>query len=470
MAEFWSSLRARVRADPSWALFLAFAFFAGFDARLARIAALASALFSLVSPARRRAVRVTAPAVGALVYLVAAAAVSAAVWRYGGTVDDGLLQPVRGMRKLTKLLWYAVIPLCAVQVDSRERLVEGLRAFVHGAALAALVVLVANPLLAAFQLAFPTDAQVAAGVATPFGAWLHRAVAAFGDGAVASVNRWIYAFGRAPTFHEALAKQGTLADAQRLMTAVPACICLFFEASGAASAPGVSDDTRKRARRTARARMSALVLVFAGLVVCAKRGPLLVAFVVACGVLLARLPRRRAFAALAIAALVVAATPARTRFAALPEEFSVERGGRALMWTKLVPKLHAEYPWGVGFRALTYEKAFSVDPRTELGHDHVHSAPLQTFVELGWIGLAAWALWMGLCFLQSGRLARRAGRPGAGSCLPESLAFAAPFAMFCALWLCSLFTSNLTEPATVLLYAFSTGLPGPSLLRAAGEG
>ena len=377
MAGAWSSLRARVRADPSWAAFLAFAFLAGVDARLARIAVLACAFLSLVSPTRRRMVRFTAPAAGALVYMAVAAAVSAALW---ATLSDPLLRPAHGFRKLTKLLWFAAIPLCAAQVDSRDRLVSALGAFVRGAALTAAADVFLNPLLALFQLRFPTEAQVAAGLAPGFGSALHSAVAAFGDDAVASVNRWIYAFGRAENFSAALAKQGTLADAQRLMAAIPA----------------------------------------------------------------------------------------RVRYAALPGELSLDRGGRALMWTRLVPALHAEHPWGVGFRALTWEKCFAIDRRTELGQDHVHSVPLQTFVELGWIGLAAWAVWSALCFRQLWRLASRAGRPDPDSSLPESIAFAAPLATFSALWLCSLATPNLTDPATVLLYVFSTGLAGPSLLRAAG--
>lgn len=459
MAGAWSSLRARVRADPSWAAFLAFAFLAGVDARLARIAVLACAFLSLVSPTRRRMVRFTAPAAGALVYMAVAAAVSAALW---ATLSDPLLRPAHGFRKLTKLLWFAAIPLCAAQVDSRDRLVSALGAFVRGAALTAAADVFLNPLLALFQLRFPTEAQVAAGLAPGFGSALHSAVAAFGDGAVASVNRWIYAFGRAENFSAALAKQGTLADAQRLMAAIPACICLALDDARAARSGGA------RARAAAAKAMPLTLLLALGLLVCAKRGPALVALAVSAAVLLARFPRRAVFATVAAVALAVAASPARVRYAALPGELSLDRGGRALMWTRLVPALHAEHPWGVGFRALTWEKCFAIDRRTELGQDHVHSVPLQTFVELGWIGLAAWAIWSALCFRQLWRLASRAGRPDSDSSLPESIAFAAPLATFSALWLCSLATPNLTDPATVLLYVFSTGLAGPSLLRAAG--
>ena len=460
MGQAWSSFAARLRADPSWAAFLSFAFLAGVDARLARIAVLACVALSLFSPSRRRMVRFTPPALGAIAFMAIAAAVSAALW---ATLDDPLLAPARGFRKLTKLLWFAAVPLCAVQVDSRDRLVSALRAFAFGAALTAAVDLVLNPFLAFFQLEFPTAGQVAAGVASGVGRTLHSAVSAFGDDAVASVNRWIYAFGRAETFSAALAKQATLADSQRLMAAVPAAICLALDTWARESRAGVR-------RRPASVAASAVLIILpaAGLAVCAKRGPVLVALVVSAAVLLARFQRRTVAAAVFAAALFVAATPARMHFAAIPAEFSVDRGGRALMWTRLVPALHAEHPWGVGFRALTYDKCFSIDPRTELGQDHVHSVPLQTFVETGWIGLAAWTVWMALCFRQLCRLARCAGRPGTGSSLPESISFAAPLAMFSALWLCSLATPNLTDPATVLLYVFSTGLAGPSLVRAAG--
>lgn len=465
MKNTFRTVSAALRSDPSWAFFLSFAFLSCVSMPLGRVSLALSLWFSLASPERRRAFRFTAPAFGWLVYLALALAVSGAAW---ACIDDPMLEPARGFRKIAKLVWYAAIPLGVAQVDSRSRLVAALRAFVAGAVVCAALVMIRNPILAQFQMTFPTDAQAAAGVAsgavTPLGAWLYSTVSSLGR--LDAVNKWIYTCGRAQTWSQAFVKLGTMQDAQRLMVAMPAALGLLME-----------EVRSSRRFRTARRPGSAalrwrtalsLVLVAAGLVATCKRGPLLAGAVVTFGLLLSRIRWWKAVLVVSLLAAAVAALPqARARFAQLPDELELRKGGRALMWTRVVPALHREHPWGIGFRALTWEKMFSIDKHVELNQNHVHCTPLQSFVDFGWPGVFAWLLWMELAFASTGRLARLSRRPEPGSSLPATSCFAVPLAMLAALVFYGLVEYNIADAEVVLLYGFAMGLTGPSLMRAA---
>ena len=531
------------RADPSWAAFLAFAFFAGFSMPAARIAVAVCLVFTLLDAARRRLLRFTAPTAGWLLYLAVALAVSAAA----AALDwDPLLRPGRGLAKLTKLLWFAAIPLAVVQVDSRARLLSSLRALVLGAGVTAFCAVALHPLMAWFQISFPTSWQMLAWKTDPsvssltgLQVGLYRTAESLG--LLDAVVRWIELPWHARTYGEAVVKLGSMADAQRLMVALPAALCLAAE----------SLRERPRARRFA--PFALLLLVAVGLLLVFKRGPVLAGVGVSFLLLLSRLRWWKGALVVAALAAAAAAMPhVRERLADLPSEFSLERGGRALMWTRIVPELHREHPWGVGFRALTSEKMLQCEIRSrldadlaanrariervlarpespgrtrilaglsqrgfrlerwrwtdaratelarrrpasgtpeaaeldrlrrdmahwergvltdrhlELNRNHVHSTPLQAFVDFGWAGLAAWAVWMALALRTTGLLAMRSRRPAPDSALPETLCFAAPFAMLGALVLFGLVEYNLADAAVVPLYALAMGLSGPSLRR-----
>ncbi|MBQ9726172.1 MAG: hypothetical protein IJV65_01540 [Kiritimatiellae bacterium] len=533
-----------VRSDPSWAAFQAFAFLAGFSMPAARAALAACLVLTLCDRARRRTMRFTAPAAGWLVYLALAAVVTAAM---AAANWDPLIQPGRGLPKLAKLLWFAAIPLGVVQVDSRARLLSVLRAFVRGCAVTALCLVLLHPLLAWFQVSFPSSYQMvareldpAASTVAAFPAFLYRAVDALG--LLGPVTRWIELPWRAQNYAQAIVKLGSMQDAQRLMVALPAALCLAAES------------LRDRSRPRRAAPFLVLALVALALPLAFKRGPVIAGFSVSFLLLLSRLRWWKAALVLLALALAAAAMPhVRGRFAELPSEFRLAKGGRALMWTRLVPELHRDHPWGVGFRALTsakmlqaerraaldgeeaaleerlaglrareaagedvrpwivavdfrlwrmrhwraadaratelararpapgspeaaelelvrrqlesWEKLGVTDRYLELDRNHVHSSPLQAFVDFGWAGLAAWALWMALGFRATWALARRSRRPAADSASPETLCFAAPLAMFGALVLFGLVEYNLADAAVVLLYGLALGLTGPSLLR-----
>lgn len=453
------SLLAHLRSDPSWSLFIAFAFLAGFSMPLARAALVASLAATLLNRARRHSIRITGPTIGWLSYLGLALLVSGLVWAFD---PDPLLKHASGFKKITKLLWYAAIPLAIVQVDSRPRLIAALQALLLGCAVTALAVLVLNPVLAVFQLNFPTDTQMAAGTASSFGETLYRGVSALH--LKDSVNAWIYDCGRRTTFEGVLIKLGTMQAAQRLMIAIPVALCLFFESR--------RETNRPRMVRTA----LLLALCFFALLLTYKRGPILAAGAVSFAVLLSRLTWKRMVLVLAALAVVIATAvatvpPLRTRFSELPSEFELQKGGRAKMWTQIVPAIHREHPYGIGFRSLTWEKMFRIDraKRVELAQNHVHSVPLQSFVDFGWAGLAVYLFWMILGFRETGRLARCARTPSADSSLPETACFMAPLAMFAALALYGLVEYNLADSEIVLLYGLALGLTSPSLRHSAAR-
>lgn len=68
-------------------------------------------------------------------------------------------------------------------------------------------------------------------------------------------------------------------------------------------------------------------------------------------------------------------------------EQAAQSGGRICMWTQVTPALVKEYPFGMGYKALTPEKMQSVARHVEKDREHVHSNPLQALIDGGWPGL-----------------------------------------------------------------------------------
>ena len=422
------------KADPSWAFFLAFVFFGMVSLPLARAAMLLSLGFSLADREIRRRFRLTPPGFGWLAYFVLAVVVTGAVaianteWGVAhGLMPavDPYIVPARGFRKLTKLLWYLAIPLVAVQVRDAGRFRTALRAWIAGGAVLALFVILVHPPFAWLQ----THCH---GGPAWFDKWLSSPV-------------WKPWGGRPPSFQLAFSTLGTMHDAQRLMVALVAAVCALL-----------AGDLRRRGRWG----WAVAALPAAALVMTCKRGPLLVGLLVA-GALLVR--RLRWWKTLALAAFVLLAAFAlpqsRARLLDLPGEFStdshllVKRGGRMLMWTRIVPALHAEYPRGMGFRSLTAVKMHNVDWHVERNRTHVHSVPLQAFVDFGWAGPLVWLFWIFLSFRAAARLRR--AEPAAGLAPAEALV---PLAALSSLVLFGLVEYNLADAAVVPLYSLAMGL------------
>ena len=101
----------------------------------------------------------------------------------------------------------------------------------------------------------------------------------------------------------------------------------------------------------------------------------------------------------------------------------------------------------VGFRALTAQKMKSIDRRIEPNRTHVHCTPLEAFVDFGWLGAAAWALWTFLVFRCAVRLARTGGELAA-----------APLCMLLSLALFGFIEYNLADASVVVFYGMLMGL------------
>jgi hypothetical protein len=427
-----------IKTDPSWAFFLAFVFLGMVSLPLSRAALVLSLVFSLADRAVRRRFRLTPPGFGWLAYFILAFVVSGAMalantdWGVAhGLMPsvDPYIEPARGFRKLTKLLWFLAIPVAAVQVRDPVRFRAALRAWIIGGVVLALSVILLHPPLAWLQV------HCHAGPAW-FCRWL-------------SSPAWAPWGGRPPNFQLAFSALGTMHDAQRLMVALIASVCACT--------------ATKNSRWT---DWIAMALVAVGMVMTCKRGPLLVGLLVS-AIVLAR--RIRWWKILVLVALVVLAAfiqpQSRARLLDLPNEFTldnhllVKRGGRMLMWTRIVPALHAEYPRGLGFRSLTAIKMHNIEWHVERNRTHVHSVPLQAFVDFGWAGPAVWLLWMVLAF-RSAVLLRRKG-PEVGLENSEALL---PLASLAALVLFGFVEYNLVDAAVVPLYSLAMGLACMHLL------
>lgn len=435
-----SKLASGFARDPAWAFFRAFVLLSMLSTPAARAALAASLLCLLFDRTRRGRLRPDGPAAGWLCYLALAATATAV---FAAIDADPLLVPRSGLGKVTKLMWFASIPVAAANVTCAGRLRDTVGLLALGGLLLALSVVFLDTSFAWLQVHYPHGAEAAG--APVAAAWLHSAASALNlhgalDRALCA-DVWKPWGGRPPCFLYALTFNATLHDAQRLMVALAASVAM-----------GLSDVRAGRARR-----LLVPAIIAAGLVLTCKRGPLIGAMLSA-GILLSmRAGLRRAALALAgIALLAIAVPQSRARLAMLPSEFSLRSGGRALMWTKIVPELHRQHPWGIGFRALTDAKMRSIDRRVEPNRTHVHSTPLEAFVDFSWPGLAAWALWMWLCLAATARLAR-----GGGPCPnapPTIRAF--PLAAFSGLFAVSLIEYNIGDAAVVLLYGTVIGAAG----------
>ena len=410
--------------------FLAFVFFSMVSLPLARAAMLVSFVLTLACKPLRRRFRFTGATVGWLSYFVLALLVTGAValvntdWGVAhGYIDavDIYIEPARGFRKLTKLLWYLAIPLSAVHVADGKCARKALGFLVCGGLLLAFVSVFINPVVALLQYAYHPDCD-----------WINRLL---------SRPDWAPWGGRPPAYKYAFTILGTMHNAQRLMAALIISVCTTLT---------VAKD-KNREKTLAAALVTAFIGL--GLIFTCKRGPLLVGIGVSAILMFSRLRWWKTLAVLAVVALAVVAEPhARHRLMELPNEFQLKNGGRALMWTKVVPKLHEEYPYGLGFRSLTALKMHNADWHVEKNRTHVHSVPLEAFVDFGYPGPAVWLFWMVLAFIGTAKF-RTADTQGA---LSRELA-TAPLAVLSSLVLFSFVEYNLADAAVVLLYAVTMG-------------
>lgn len=437
-------IKSFIKEDPSWAAFLGSVFAAGFSLPLARLLLVVSLVLSAFPKMTKRGpFRRNLPTTGWLAYLLVALVITAIM---AATNTDPLIVPDKGLGKITKLLWYIAIPLTIVQVNSTERFKLVLKVFVCGCLITAFSVTFFNPLLALLQINWPRNAAAPANeTQRVIVEWAGR------FGITESIREWVYSGYRAPDYMASMLKLGTMQDSQRLMVALPAALCLCIDAKGT-----------RLPRRKRIFGIIALVLIFCGLMLTFKRGPIMCAIFV-CGAIVLRYMGVKGLVALVLCCIVFAAHPAvRLRFSQLPEEFSPKKGGRALMWTQIVPAVHEEHPYGIGFRALTNEKMRQHGKNVERRQNHVHSTPLQSFVDFGWLGVAVYLFWMGAAIAAAIKSLLATRVKGASQRAVRYV----PFAMLAALILYGLIEYNLADAEIVILYSLAMGM---STFRAGGQ-
>jgi len=320
--------------------------------------------------------------------------------------------PEYGLPKLDKLLWFAGIPIWAVCVRSAERLRLSAGAYAAGCCVLGAASLMKQPLLASDLVDAGMARDLAAG----------------------------------------LVATGSMTDAQRLM------VGLLLSAGLLAAAVGL------RARLWWAAAMLVQALAF---IIQFKRGSW-IAFVAA-SVFWAWGQRKRkaVLVALGAALVVAAAAPVvRNRFVSVWDELGAVKGGRLDMWTRTAPAIMRDHPWGVGWRCVTERMMRQYTPFIEKNRSHLHSNPVEIAVELGWIGLAVYVLWMAGALAAAALMARNA----CGSAFAP-VAWSA-FAALLALVLNGIVEFNLGDAEIVLVYAMLTGLAvaGRDSFSEAGSG
>lgn len=313
------------------------------------------------------------------------------------------LDPARSLDDCTKLLWFAGIPVAGALIDTRHRAIVLLKAYILGAIVRALEIL-----LIRVPQAWHSEEHD----------FMHE------------------------IFH-----RGSMNHGQILMIAMIAAFGLILIR--------VSGYCRKT-----RICVDCLHFLLLGLAILAnfKRGSWMVlTFILGLFILLAG--KLRLLAVLAVLLALCSLHPyVRARMANLQNEFDISHGGRLVMWTKIAPALLREHPYGVGFRGVTPEvmqqTAKSVGVRVEQQRNHLHSNFVEIPVTIGWVGLALYFMWMGIALINGFSAAYRLkDHEGKILALTYSL-------MLCSLILNGIIEYNMADAYIVLPYGLLTGVLG----------
>lgn len=207
----------------------------------------------------------------------------------------------------------------------------------------------------------------------------------------------------------------------------------------------------------------ALALCLLGVVLHQKRG-VWVAFALAFVVLTACWRRWSWLLLLVVGAGLIAVLPVtRDRLKDLEDIWNPKRGDRALIWKKIAPKLIAAHPYGMGYKSLTNADLKAVHPGVQVKLNHLHNNWLQVTLELGWLGVTAWTLWMLAVLLAFTRVRHDPD--------PAARALATGWAVaFLALLLNGLVESNFGDNEIFMLMMLVAGVAGtPSSARGVFE-
>lgn len=191
---------------------------------------------------------------------------------------------------------------------------------------------------------------------------------------------------------------GEMPDGQRMAMGLLAAIGVYTILRAIPATP----------RNRCRAAAALIGLTTIGLLLTFKRGPLLALAITTIIWLAFHLkPPRRYTVTIPLILLTLGLGAAAWQYGPDLIETHAHRGGRISMWTRVTPALAAEYPLGIGYKALTPDLMRSVVQRTQTGHDHVHSTPLQAIIDGGWPGLLLFLGWFLTTFRDQLRYLRR---------------------------------------------------------------
>jgi len=309
------------------------------------------------------------------------------------------LDPANGFSKMSKLIWFAGIPVCATLITSFPRISAVLGAYAAGTGIEALRTIIWHPVLA-----------------------------------VKSVHA-----GTQPDFMTALIDKGSMTYAQILMLGILVVLGFLLIC--------------RRENRSAFKWWILLLLQAAAMVMMFKRG----SWVSVCLVVAVFLGVKTNWKYLLIMVVVVLSSLAlphvRIRLANLEREFKMDSGGRMAMWFKIAPVLIKEHPMGIGYRALTPEMMAKICPKVEPNRNHLHSNIAQILVETGWLGLAVYLLWMIKAIVDALRLAVMAARRS----VAEEMLSTALLLMLVALFANGLVEYNFGDGEIVLAYGLILG-------------
>ncbi len=332
------------------------------------------------------------------------------------------VNPALSAGKLSKLIWFMGIPAAATLVTSSTRARAVLRAYVYGAGVLSLDILLRR-----------TGTAWRAGRA---------AVAAGGE-----LNLWWR-----------IIDDGSMTHGQVLMAALIALAGLLTIAARERMDSRKETPDRPPIAISIPFGWTMLAGITAALLINFKRGSWVAAGIVTALFLALTGRRWRVAALVAAVAVLVLLPPVQQRLTALRSELTLDHGGRLVMWTRIAPLLIREHPFGIGYRALDerlmQDTAARLDVRVEKNRNHLHSNLLQILVSTGWAGLAIYLGWMG-CGLHAGsRQTIRAGTQDT----PERVLSLALTLMLAGLILNGLVEYNFGDAEIVLLYGLVFGL------------
>jgi len=211
---------------------------------------------------------------------------------------------------------------------------------------------------------------------------------------------------------------------------------------------------RRAQRRPGPLFYAALLLNAAGLVIHFKRG-VWISFFIALFLLVLMTRRWKVLLAAALVAGSLVFVPqVQQRLSGLKDEFRTGQGGRMALWTDVAPALISEHPLGMGYCATRNEDFTPHTAYVQPKLTHVHNNILQMILELGWLGLAVWILWMGVALVSYVRLLRDPALDASG----DRWAAAGGLAALAGLLLNGMVEYNFGDSEILMVYCFLMGV------------